>query len=59
MNKCKGCPWYNKAYWSIICPCDNCYKNEDVKLIIVPSTIVNLPTIDKEDIKNIDPDNNE
>ena len=24
MNKCKGCQWYNKPYWSIINPCDNC-----------------------------------
>lgn len=24
MNKCKGCQWYGKPYWSITNPCDNC-----------------------------------
>ena len=59
MNKCKGCPWYGKAYWSIICPCDNCYRNEDTNIIISPTIIhVNIPNIAKEEIK-IDLVNNE
>ena len=32
MNKCKGCEWYGKPYWSIINPCDNCPR-EDVEII--------------------------
>lgn len=28
MKKCKGCQWYNKPYWSIINPCDNCTREE-------------------------------
>ena len=33
MNKCKGCQWYGKPYWSIINPCDNCPReviNEEI-----------------------------
>lgn len=28
MNKCKGCEWYNKPYWSIINPCEHCAREE-------------------------------
>ena len=32
--KCKGCQWYNKPYWSIINPCDNCPReNTNVEII--------------------------
>lgn len=27
-SKCKGCQWNNKPYWSIINPCENCYRDE-------------------------------
>lgn len=34
MNKCKGCKWYGKPYWSIINPCDNCPReNTNVEII--------------------------
>ena len=34
MNKCKGCEWYGKPYWSIINPCDNCPReNTNVEII--------------------------
>ena len=33
MNKCKGCEWYGKPYWSIINPCDNCPReNTNVEI---------------------------
>jgi hypothetical protein len=28
MNKCKGCEWHNKPYWSIINPCEHCTREE-------------------------------
>ena len=34
MNKCKNCEWYNKPYWSIINPCDNCPRENDGVVII-------------------------
>lgn len=33
-NKCKNCQWYNKPYWSIINPCDNCPNENDYKTIV-------------------------
>ena len=27
-NKCKGCQWYGKPYWSIINPCDSCPRED-------------------------------
>ena len=34
MNKCKGCQWYNKPYWSIINPCDVCLKeNTNIEIL--------------------------
>lgn len=34
MNKCKGCEWYGKPYWSIINPCDNCPReNTNIEII--------------------------
>jgi len=34
MNKCKGCEWYGKPYWSIMNPCDNCPReNTNVETI--------------------------
>lgn len=34
MNKCKGCQWYGKPYWSIINPCDNCPReNTNIETI--------------------------
>jgi hypothetical protein len=34
MNKCKGCEWYGKPYWSIINPCDNCPReNTNVEIL--------------------------
>ena len=27
-NKCKGCQWYGKPYWSVISPCDSCPREE-------------------------------
>lgn len=34
MNKCKGCQWYGKPYWSIINPCDNCPReNTNIEII--------------------------
>ena len=33
-SKCKNCQWYNKPYWSIINPCDNCPKeNTNIEII--------------------------
>ena len=33
-DKCKGCQWHNKPYWSIINPCDNCPReNTNVEII--------------------------
>ena len=31
MNKCKGCQWYGKPYWSIINPCENCFRENTNK----------------------------
>ena len=42
MNKCKGCEWYGKPYWSIINPCDNCPNEND-----------NITTITIGDVKPI------
>ena len=25
-EKCRGCKWYGKPYWSVINPCDNCHR---------------------------------
>jgi len=54
MNKCKGCQWYGKPYWSIINPCDNCPReNTNVEII----TRWQDPTIEKYQ-KEIDRLNN-
>lgn len=36
MNKCKGCQWYNKPYWSVVSPCNSCYKDEEITVYISP-----------------------
>ena len=34
MNKCKGCEWNGKPYWSIINPCDNCPReNTNIEIL--------------------------
>ena len=37
MNKCKGCQWYNKPYWSVVSPCNSCYKDEEITVYISPN----------------------
>ena len=34
MDKCKGCQWYNKPYWSVVSPCNSCYKDEEISVYI-------------------------
>ena len=46
MNKCKGCEWHNKPYWSIINPCENCPK-EETNVAIITRWID--PTIEEKD----------
>ena len=46
MNKCKGCQWYNKPYWSIINPCENCPR-EETNVEIITRWID--PTIEEKD----------
>ena len=46
MNKCKGCQWYGKPYWSIINPCDSCPReNTNIEII----TRWQDPTIEERD----------
>ena len=33
-SKCKNCQWYGKPYWSVINPCDNCYREEKINIFI-------------------------
>ena len=45
-KQCKGCQWYNKPYWSIINPCDNCNR-EKTNIEII--TRWQDPTIEEKD----------
>ena len=51
-TKCKNCQWYNKPYWSIINPCDNCDR-ENTNMEIL--TRWQDPTINeyKKEIKRL------
>lgn len=48
MNKCKGCEWYGKPYWSIINPCENCPREETNVVIITRWTDTTIEEKDKE-----------
>ena len=44
--KCKGCKWYNKPFWSIINPCENCPR-EETNVEIITRWVD--PTIEEKD----------
>ena len=48
MNKCKGCQWYGKPYWSVINPCDNCLRENDN--VQIP-TRIEYTSVDETDSK--------
>lgn len=57
-NKCKGCQWYGKPYWSINNPCDNCPRETVEGKILEFSLCADLSIEElKQDIYKLEQEN--
>lgn len=50
-NKCKGCEWYGKPYWSVINPCDNCQRDNIQEVTRLEDLIMQNLCIRNEELK--------
>lgn len=49
-NPCQGCDFFNKPYWSIVNPCENCYKQFTSGFITTIAT--NVPSVEYAPVRH-------